>query len=122
MFNMGERIILDIELWKIVLGMGLVAFSFFVYRRTFPPISLSRRIVLAVLRVFGFIVLVFYTLNPALISITREVRKPLVLVMLDVSKSMGIRDSHGRSRIEEAGTGLRRFYRSLRNISGAEME
>lgn len=118
----GRRIVFDIELWKILLGAGLVVLSFFLYRKAFPPIPFPRRVLLAIIRALGFVMLVVYILNPTLITVGKELRRPLVLALLDVSKSMGMRDRTGRSRIEEAVEGLHRFSESLRDASRAELE
>jgi hypothetical protein len=89
-------------LWKISVGAALVALSFVLYRKTFPPLPLARRALLAAMRIGAFALLALLLVNPVFVSRTVEIRKPLVLVLLDRSRSMGIRDSSGKTRLEDA--------------------
>jgi len=100
-----------IELWKILVAAALVVFAPIAYRRTFPPISAARRALLAALRIGAFVLLGLLLINPVLVSRRIENRKPLVLVLLDHSRSMGVRDSGGTTRLADAigrAAGLRR--------------
>jgi hypothetical protein len=90
------------DIWTAVLGAGLVALSIAAYRRTAPPLPAGRRAVLRALRAAGFTLLVLLVVNPAIVTTRTETRRPLVLVLLDRSRSMGIRDAGGRGRIDAA--------------------
>jgi uncharacterized membrane protein len=120
-FGADEGIILDIEAWKVVLAASLVVVASLLYRRTYPIISVRRRVLLGFLRSAGFCMLVLFALNPALVSIRKDVREALVLVLVDVSKSMSIRDCNGRSRIEEANARIERFHSAITGLSDAEI-
>ncbi|MBN1163865.1 MAG: hypothetical protein JXB45_04755 [Candidatus Krumholzibacteriota bacterium] len=102
----GERIIFEPGLIKIAAGLVLVLFSFFAYRRTWPPLPLFRRMLLASLRATGFILLLLFILDPALVASRRESRKPVIPVLLDVSRSMRIPDEGGKTRREAAISSL----------------
>jgi hypothetical protein len=104
---------MHLELWKVIIAVVLAAASFILYRRTFPPISGGRRALLVAMRIGAFALLALLLINPVFISSREEIRKPLVLVLLDRSRSMGIRDSAGRARIEDALDHLARFRASL---------
>lgn len=65
------------------------------YRRTNPPVSSARRILLGSLRTAGLF-LVFLLLGEPLLSLLRTVSKPPALaVLLDASRSMTIEDRDG---------------------------
>ncbi len=102
MFDNGTSMTFDLHPWSIALGCALVVIPFLLYRRTFPPVSPVRRFLLALSRTVGFLLLVLYIVNPSLISIVGEVRKPVVLVLVDESRSMGIDDGRGGSRMDAA--------------------
>lgn len=93
---------MHLELWKIFVAAALVAVSFVLYRKTFPPISTARRAILVAMRIGAFVWLALLLVNPVFISNRVEIRKPLVLVLLDRSRSMGIRDSSGKTRFDDA--------------------
>ncbi len=111
----------DFNLWKMVLGVILLALAVFLYRRTFPPITRVRRFALTALRVSGFILLLLFVLNPVSVSVKSELRPSLVVVLFDVSKSMSVRDHDGMSRWEEATSFLRRFHETLRAVQDVEV-
>jgi hypothetical protein len=104
---------MHVELWKISVAAALVAASFIMYRRTFPPIPVGRRAILAAMRIGAFVLLALLLINPAFISRRVEIRKPLVLVLLDRSRSMEIRDSSGKTRFNDALGRLERFRAAL---------
>jgi hypothetical protein len=101
------------ELWKILVAAALVAVSSVLYRRTFPPLPAARRALLAAMRIGAFVLLALLLVNPVFVSKRVEIRKPLVLVLLDRSRSMEIRDSSGRSRFDDALDRLDRFRAAL---------
>ncbi|MCX5752520.1 MAG: VWA domain-containing protein, partial [Candidatus Krumholzibacteria bacterium] len=104
---------MHVELWKILVAAALMAASFVLYRRTFPPIPAVRRALLAAMRIAAFILLALLLIDPVFISKRIEIRKPLVLVLLDRSRSMEIRDSSGTSRFGDALDRLERFRGAL---------
>ena len=95
-------IVTDPDPWRIAAGIALVLYALWAYRRTLPPLSLSRRASLAALRIAGFVLLVFFALDPSIVSRSESSRIPVVPVLLDVSRSMSIDDSGGESRISTA--------------------
>ena len=113
---------MHIELWKIAVAAGLVVFSFIVYRRTFPPVSPLKRGLLLGFRIAAFILLGLLLINPVLVSTRVETKKPIILVLLDYSKSMGIRDAAGKMRIEAAADALGRLRDALRGNPRVEIE
>jgi hypothetical protein len=104
---------MHIELWKILVAAALVIFAFLAYRRTFPPIAPPRRALLAAMRIGAFLLLGLLLLNPAFVSTRTEIRRPFVLVLLDHSRSMGVRDSSGETRLEDALDGVSELRRTL---------
>jgi len=109
------------ELWKILIAAGLLVFSYAVYRRTFPPLSAPRRALLIAMRGAAFALLGLLLLNPSFVSSRVEVRPPLVVALVDHSKSMGIRDANGVERLAAATRGLELFRRALREGTNAEI-
>ncbi len=118
----GERIIFDVQLWKIVLIPLLVFLSLYLYRRTYPALSRGKKVLLALTRICAFSLVVLFILNPSIISMRRESRAPLVLVLLDISKSMSVKDHTGRSRFEDARAGLRILTDAIRRGSDSRVE
>jgi hypothetical protein len=118
----SSEIILDIRLWKVLLGVLLVVFAFFVYRRTFPQLPARRRILLGVLRAAAFTLLVLFVLDPSLVSVVMDESRPLVLALVDVSASMSITDCNGRSRLECSVGGLGILEEALRGRQDVDLE
>lgn len=85
-----------------VIAAGLIALSAVAYRRTAPPMPRGRRALLGGLRAAAFLLLVLLVVNPAIVATRRETRRPLVLVLLDRSRSMATNDVGGGRRIEAA--------------------
>ncbi|MGQ9798218.1 MAG: vWA domain-containing protein [Ignavibacterium sp.] len=87
--------------WVIFILLILVAlaYSFFVYRFTLPPVSEIKRFTLAFLRFLALSILILVFFEPVL-SLEKKVKvEPLNLVFVDDSKSMRIND--GTQRIEK---------------------
>lgn len=119
----SRDIIIDIDFWKALIGLLLVGFSFFIYRRTFPPIPAGRRILLGALRACVFLSLIIFVLDPAIVETSVKKVGPVVLALVDCSRSMSIDDCGGMSRIEcalEAVGELRRAVEK-RNDNDAEV-
>lgn len=92
----------DPDPWRIAAGVILVLYALWAYRRTLPPLPFSRRAALAALRVTGFVLLVFFALDPSIMTRSESSRLPVVPVLVDVSRSMSIDDSGGGRRIDTA--------------------
>ncbi|MGQ9642615.1 MAG: vWA domain-containing protein [Ignavibacterium sp.] len=83
----------------ILLILAALAYSFFVYRFTLPPVSEIKRFTLAFLRFLALSILILVFFEPVL-SLEKKVKvEPLNLVFVDDSKSMRIND--GTQRIEK---------------------
>lgn len=102
MESSGWTIVIEPDPWRIAAGVMLVLYSCWAYRRTLPPLSLSRRAALAALRVTGFILLVLFALDPSIVARSESTRPPVVPVLVDVSWSMSIEDAGTGSRIDIA--------------------
>ena len=91
-----------ISILSVAAGVAVVLFSAILYRKTWPPSPLSRRILLGSLRSAAFLLLLVFIVNPLFVSVRSESRRPVLPVLLDVSRSMGIADQNGGTRIEAA--------------------
>jgi hypothetical protein len=109
----------DLDPWRVAAGAALLLYALWAYRRTLPPLPISRRSVLAALRITGFALLVFFALDPSVITRDESSRQPVVPVLVDVSESMSMEDGDGRPRIDEARDAAARITRSL---EGARVE
>ncbi len=72
-----------------------IAFSFFVYRRTIPPVPGRIRFLLAALRSVGLFFLFLLIAEPLISLLSRTDEPPQVLVLVDNSRSMTITDKTG---------------------------
>jgi hypothetical protein len=118
----SREVILDIHLWNVLMGLALIGFAFFVYRRTFPPLSVRRRLLLGLFRAAAFVLLVLFILDPTFVSTVGEVSRPLVLALVDVSKSMSIADCGARSRLACSLEGVGVLEKSIGKGTGADLE
>lgn len=121
MFGRSLSLVLDAAPWKLVLIGALLAFTLFIYRRTSPPIGRGRRVTLLALRSAAFALLAFLLLDPAVVAKRSEVRPPLVLALLDASRSMGLDDGDGVTRLAEAAEEASLLAASLER-AGARFE
>jgi len=71
------------------------ALSFFVYRVTIPPIPTRIRFFLVVLRTFGLFLLFLLTAEPVISLFQRTLEPPEILVLVDNSRSMKLKDRMG---------------------------
>lgn len=117
----SREIIIDVNLWKALISVLILCFSFFIYRRTFPPIRPAGRILLGTLRACVFLSLVLFLLDPAVIDTVVEMIGPTVIALVDCSRSMSIDDCDGTSRIDCALDGVDELRRSLEERGGAEL-
>ena len=102
----SREFIVDTNLWKIILGVALLGFSLFIYRRTYPQLAAPRRVLLGTLRAFLFLSLVIFLLDPAIVERGVELVDPALVALVDCSRSMSIDDCGGMSRIDCALAGL----------------
>jgi len=102
MNGVNGGIISGLSIQSVAAGVAVVLFSAILYSKTWPPASLSRRILLGALRAAAFLLLLTFIVNPLFVSVTSESRRPILPVLLDVSRSMGIADQNGKTRIEAA--------------------
>jgi hypothetical protein len=101
--------------WLVALFVLLsFAFTYYVYRKTVPPISKSRKGILVFLRTMALSLLIFVLFEPVIGMISSSEIMPKLLVMMDNSESMELQDAGG-DRKEQ--------YQNAINASGfAEMD
>jgi hypothetical protein len=85
----------------IILTLVAAAIGVYSYRGSFPPLKKYERLFLAGLRTVMVILLGLFLIEPILNFYTSKTIKPQLAVLMDVSKSMDVRDNV-RSRIAEA--------------------
>jgi hypothetical protein len=79
-------------IFLIILLLAAVAFSYFVYRKTVPPVPKAVRYLLMSIRALAVILVILLLFEPIL-SITRKKQeKPVLAVLVDNSASMGLED------------------------------
>jgi len=117
----SRDIIVDVDLWKTIVGLLLVGFSFAVYRRTFPPTVAWRRILLGFLRSCLFLSLLLFVINPIIVETSVERVRPAVLALVDCSRSMSIGDCGEGSRIECALRAVDDLEGAVGERPGAEL-
>jgi len=77
----------------------LAAYSFYVYRFTLPPVSISKRYLLTSLRTIVLILLLFIFFEPELTFTKKNILTPTNLFFIDNSKSITIDDGTNRNDI-----------------------
>jgi hypothetical protein len=88
------------ELWIIILGLAFsLFFSFWYYRRTYPPLNKGKKIFLLTLRAIAFFCLFLVLAEPVLSLIKKYEEKPVFAVLADFSQSMNFK-FEGKSRGE----------------------
>lgn len=86
----------------LVVGAAIIAAAaaWWYYRRTVPPVSRATRLLLASLRGIAVFLLLSLLFEPLLSLISTSLRKPVLAVVIDNSRSMAITDRIGdRSRL-----------------------
>jgi len=107
--------------WAVApLGLLLIGFSIWVYRRQQAPRPLDR--LLPVLRSVAVLFLVLSLLQPVLARFFGEVKRGEVLVLVDNSGSMTVADKYEPSRAVEVAWHLGLFPRKLRYTGFQEEE
>jgi hypothetical protein len=76
----------------VFLGAAAAAASWFVYRRTVPPIPRGRRIFLIVLRSLSLFLLLSFLFEPVMRLVFTSDQPSVVAVLLDDSRSMSMKD------------------------------
>ncbi|MBI2193499.1 MAG: hypothetical protein HYU36_16100 [Planctomycetes bacterium] len=90
-------------------GLGLLAFSVFAYARTHREIPVAGKVLLLSLRVLAILAILVCLLRPSLTRVEILVEKGMVILILDHSRSLLVRDMDGdRSRAEAVQEALRR--------------
>ncbi len=80
------------KIWALAIVLALI-FTYLAYRRTNPPLPVTRRIVMAFLRMMAFVLLFFILLEPLLMQKGVIEQKPKVAVLLDNSLSVSLSDT-----------------------------
>jgi len=76
----------------VLLLISAIAFSYYVYRRTVPPVSNRLRFLLMTLRAISAALVVLLLFEPILSLTRKKEEKPVVAVLVDESASMGLVD------------------------------
>lgn len=72
--------------------LAAIGLSYFVYRRTIPPVSTGWRILLMSLRAVAVMLVILILFEPILSLTRKKEEKPVVAVLVDNSASMSIKD------------------------------
>lgn len=75
----------------------LIAYTFYVYRFTLPPISKSKKILLSLLRSLALLLLLFIFFEPVLTITQKNILSPVNLFFFDNSRSIKVNDNSNRS-------------------------
>lgn len=86
---------------------GIGALAVFAYRRPLVPLSRSQRSALALLRGLSLLAVFVFVCRPVLLLPPRTFGEIVVPVLVDVSRSMGIADADGDTRLARAETIVR---------------
>ncbi|MFQ5772006.1 MAG: hypothetical protein ACE5HX_15835, partial [bacterium] len=109
--NTSGNIILLILLILIAIG-----FSYYVYRKTVPPVSKSLRIILMSLRAVVVILVVLLLFEPILSVTRKKQEKPVIAVLIDHSASMGLVDQNvDRTQVLQSILGSEFFQKKNNN-------
>ncbi|MBU1920683.1 hypothetical protein KKG66_07545 [bacterium] len=89
--------------WYILLAIAAIAFAFFVYRYTLPPVSGIRRTLLWILRGLALLLILLMVFEPVLSYLFDRTEEPSVALLVDRSASMAIQDAAGDRSAQLAG-------------------
>lgn len=81
--------------WYVLLGAIAVAFAYFVYRYTLPPVSRLRRTLLWILRGLALLLILLMIFEPVLSYLYNRTEEPSIALLVDGSASMAIQDAAG---------------------------
>ncbi len=87
-FNVPTLIVL-------LLVLVAIAAALYFYRATLPPIPRKKKILLTTLRACSLSIILLLLCEPLLRLVTSSTRAPVLAVLVDISKSMTMRDSKG---------------------------
>ena len=117
-----RQLVVNLDLWKALLGIFLILLPFYFYRRSFPPIGAAKRLALALARALAFLLLALFLLDPAIVMTAPEMIEPRLLALVDVSRSMSLSGRAEESRLEEARRGVEVLERALDRKGGVELD
>lgn len=99
-----SRLILNLQEKNLVLVIGLfilaLLFAIFTYRRTFPPLSKRKKGLLLSLRMIALFCLFLVLSEPILTLAKKYTQKPVVALLVDVSRSMSLKGENTSRRDE----------------------
>lgn len=98
MFDL-EKLNLNLSYPAFLFIIGIIAallYAYYVYRYTLPPVSSSKRLLLAFLRGTAIILLLFIFFEPILSMTKKVVTEPVNLIFIDNSRSILIKDNTDR--------------------------
>lgn len=99
----------------IPLVLAAIVVAVFFYRHTLPPVSMGKRLVLTILRSLILILLLCLLCEPLLHLVYTSTRKPVLAILVDNTRSMGLTDRSGsRAAILRAAVG----GRALASLTG----
>ncbi len=88
-------------IWYILLTIIAIAIGIISYRSSFPPLGKAQKFFLAALRSVMLLLLGIFLIEPLINLYSTKTIKPQIAVLMDISKSMGVREGT-TSRIAEA--------------------
>lgn len=92
-----------LPLWvAILLALVVAALAFLEYRRPLAPLTPRQRTTLVALRALVLASLLLFVFRPIVLLPPESSRDAVVPVLVDVSRSMGVADADGRSRLARA--------------------
>ena len=97
---------LEGSIYFLILLPVLGAFAYWAYRHTYPEVDSVRRMVLVALRIAALGLLVAVLAEPVLRWWSKQVIRPMLLVLVDTSPSMKTSE-RGKTRLEQVVTVLR---------------
>lgn len=127
-----EKIKLDLSYNALYFFLGLVIlliYSFYVYRFTLPPVSVTKKILLTSLRGIALLLLLFIIFEPVLTLTKTNIINPVILFFFDNSKSITIKD--GTDRVQKVNDivsfvssgslkGEKQFYKFGKSLSSID--
>ena len=87
----------------LLLLVASAAVSYFIYRYTIPPVARAKRVLLTLLRAVALFLLLAFLFEPLIRLVFISQQPPVVAVLVDNSKSMGITDRVVKRKEEVRG-------------------
>ena len=91
----------------VALALAIAAIAFLEYRRPLAPLTTAQRGVLMALRILALAAILIFLCRPIMLLPPQGARDSVVPVLVDVSRSMRLRDADGQTRLARATTMLR---------------